>query len=183
MLGKDSGMNLPGNFLTSFMLSIEKKSIKYLTSQFTKPGVVDWIGVRSGRGLPLTSVDAVQAIAKVGLEGDHYASKGGKRQVTLILREHISTVASMVGMDEIDPSLLRRNIVISGINLLALKGKRFHLGTAVLEYTGECHPCSRMEENLGDGGYNAMRGHGGIRCRVLESGVIGVGDELVVFSD
>lgn len=180
MLGEYSKRNLFAIFLPSFMLPIEKKSIKYLTSQFTKPGVVDWIGARPGRRLPLTQVDTVQATAKVGLAGDHYASKGGKRQVTLILREHITAVASMVGMAEIDPSLLRRNIVVSGINLLALKGKRFRLGTAVLEYTGECHPCSRMEENLGDGGYNAMRGHGGITCRILESGVIGVGDELIV---
>ncbi len=174
--------NLTGISLLSSMLSIEKKSIKYLTSQFTKPGVVNWIGIRPERRRPLKSVDRIQAVAKIGLEGDHYASKGGKRQVTLILREHMQAVASMVSMDEIDPSLLRRNIVVSGINLLALKGKRFRLGEAVLEYTGECHPCSRMEENLGDGGYNAMRGHGGITCRVLESGVIGVGDELVVFS-
>lgn len=169
--------------LLSSMLSIEKKSIKYLTSQFTKPGVVDWIGIRTARKLALRSVDKVQAVAKVGLEGDHYASKGGKRQVTLILREHITAVASMVGTGDIDPSLLRRNIVVNGINLLALKGHRFRLGTAVLEYSGECHPCSRMEENLGDGGYNAMRGHGGITCRVLESGVISVGDELVVLGE
>lgn len=162
------------------MLPIEKKSIKYLTSQFTKPGVVRWIGVRSGRGLPLTKKDSVEAKTGIGLEGDHYASKGGKRQVTLIQKEHIGAVASMTGLDEIDPSLLRRNIVVEGVNLTALKDKRFRLGTALLEYTGECHPCSRMEENLGNGGYNAMRGHGGITCRILEDGVIGIGDELVV---
>ncbi|MCE7991552.1 MAG: MOSC domain-containing protein [Roseivirga sp.] len=165
------------------MLSIEKKSIKYLTSQFTKPGVVRWIGVRSDRGLPLTKKNSVEAKAGIGLEGDHYASKGGKRQVTLIQKEHIRAVASMVGSDDIDPSLLRRNIVVEGLNLSALKDKRFRLGTALLEYTGECHPCSRMEENLGNGGYNAMRSHGGITCRILEDGVIGLGDELVVEID
>lgn len=180
MLDGDLVINLSGNSLFSPMLSIEKKSISYLTSQFTKPGVVDWIGIRSERRKPLTSVSSVEAVAGVGLAGDHYASKNGKRQVTLIQKEHINAVASMVGMDEIQPSLLRRNIVVSGINLHALKDKAFKLGGAVLEYTGECHPCSRMEENLGDGGYNAMRSHGGITCRILENGVIGVGDELVV---
>lgn len=55
---------------------------------------------------------------------------------------------------------------------------RFRLGSAELVYTGECHPCSRMEENLGKGGYNAMRGHGGITCAVVKNGVINIGDAL-----
>lgn len=162
------------------MLSIEKKSIDYLTSQFAQPGVVDWIGVRSERKSPLLTQTSVEAEAGVGLTGDHYASKGGKRQITLISKEHMEAVATMMGMDAIEPGLLRRNIVVSGMNLLALKGKQFKLSTALLEYTGECHPCSRMEENLGNGGYNSMRGHGGITCRVIESGTISLKDKLVV---
>jgi MOSC domain-containing protein YiiM len=162
------------------MLSTEKKSIKYLTSQYAKAGKVTWIGLRTERRKPLDSRKSVVAQKDVGLAGDHYASKGGKRQVTLIQQEHIMAVASMMGMAEIDPTALRRNIVVSGINLHALKGKSFRLGEAVLEYTGECHPCSRMEESLGEGGYNAMRGHGGITCRILESGTISLNDELVV---
>lgn len=163
-------------------LSIDKKSIDYLTSQFPGTGRVEWIGIRPERRANLTVKKSVTALATVGLEGDHYRSKGGKRQVTLIQREHIDAVASMMDMSEIDPASLRRNIVVSGINLHALKGKRFRLGTALLEYTGECHPCSRMEENLGHGGYNAMRGHGGITANILETGVVGLKDELVVIT-
>jgi MOSC domain-containing protein YiiM len=80
--------------------------------------------------------------------------------------------------DATPPELTRRNIVVSGINLLALKDRRFQIGGAVLEATGPCEPCSRMEENLGPGGYNAMRGHGGITARVVEEGTIRVGDEV-----
>ncbi|WP_236017356.1 MOSC domain-containing protein [Roseivirga sp. E12] len=138
------------------------------------------VTIRPYRKQPPLMMTEVNAIAEVGLEGDHYASKGGKRQVTLISQEHINAVASFMGKEGIDPLLLRRNIVTSGINLLALKNRRFQIGQAILEYTGECHPCSRMEENLGRGGYNAMRGHGGITCRVIQSGRITRGDSIKV---
>lgn len=75
-----------------------------------------------------------------------------------------------------DPKVLRRNLAVSGINLLALKDRRFRVGEVILAGSGTCEPCSRMEENLGPGGYQAMRGHGGITARVLEGGTIHVGD-------
>lgn len=114
---------------------------------------------------------------RAGLQGDRYqTSTNGARQVTLIQAEHLSAIASYLGQSELDPSQLRRNIVVVGINLLALKGKRFRIGDAVLEWSGQCHPCSRMEEVLGVGGYNAMRGHGGITARIIGSGIIRIGD-------
>ena len=66
---------------------------------------------------------------------------------------------------------------------MALKGRRFRIGEALFEGTQPCDPCSRMEEALGPGGYNAMRGHGGLCARVLRDGVISVGDELVAIAD
>mgnify|MGYP000731228116 CR=1 FL=1 len=124
------------------------KSIEGLTSQFAQPGKVELITIRSKRRSVPVRLEEVIAVEQIGLEGDHYASKDGKRQVTLIAQEHLNAAASMLGKDSIDPLLTRRNIVISGVNLFALKGKQFMLGEALLEYTGECHPCSRMEENF-----------------------------------
>jgi MOSC domain-containing protein YiiM len=73
---------------------------------------------------------------------------------------------------------LRRNLVVAGCNLRALQGRRFTIGDVELEGTGECHPCSRMEEALGEGGYQAMRGHGGLNARILRGGTLRIGDAV-----
>ncbi|HTO50811.1 MAG TPA: MOSC domain-containing protein [Burkholderiales bacterium] len=140
-------------------------------------GRVRWIGLRPVRRASVTPVDTVEAIAGRGLAGDHYAHDG-ERQVTLIQAEHLAAVAAFTARPSLDPALLRRNIVVAGLNLLALKGRRFRIGGALLEGSGACEPCSRMEEALGPGGYNAMRGHGGITARVLGGGLIRVGDAV-----
>ena len=156
--------------------------IKLLLETMPQTGIVRWIGLRPERRATLLSVKEAHAIADIGLQGDHFAGKpGAKRQVTLIQHEHLQTVASILGLEDADPGLIRRNVVVSGINLLALKDKRFRIGEALLETSGLCHPCSRMEENLGPGGYNAMRGHGGITARVIESGTLAVNDKVEMY--
>jgi MOSC domain-containing protein YiiM len=157
----------------------EGQTLESLMSRFPRPGGLEWIGVRPQRGAGVEGADAAVLTTDQGIEGDHKAIKGGgDRQVTLIQWEDLPVVAAFVGRDSVDPGLLRRNLAISGINLNALKNRRFRVGAAVLEGTGYCHPCSRMEENLGQGGYNAMRGHGGITARVIEGGTVRVGDEV-----
>jgi MOSC domain-containing protein YiiM len=146
-----------------------------------KPGRVVWISVRPERRVPVKSLTEVEAIQNKGLAGDHYRGTAtSNRHVTLIQAEHLAAVASFMNLPELDPGLVRRNIVVQGINLLALKDKQFYLGEALLEMTGLCHPCSQMEEILGEGGYNAMRGHGGITARIIRSGKIRVGDEVYI---
>ena len=164
------------------------KTLPDLFGQFPRPGRVEWIGVRPQDGGRPVSVTDVRAVAGVGLQGDHYAGGAkGKRHVTLIQQEHLAVVARLLALRDgapmaipIDPAIVRRNIVISGLNLLALKNQRFRLGEALLEFTEPCHPCSAMERALGRGGYNAMRGHGGSCARLLEGGIIRIGDSLVV---
>lgn len=90
----------------------------------------------------------------------------------------MGVIGSLLNREDLDFTLTRRNILVKGINLLALKGKDFKVGNALLQYSGECHPCSRMEEALGFGGYNAMRGHGGITAKVIVGGEIRVGDSI-----
>lgn len=142
-------------------------------------GQVNWIGIRPKRKATLQPLNEVEAITLKGLAGDHFSgSATSKRQVTLIQKEHIDLIASVMQLPDLNPGIIRRNIVIEGINLHALKDRRFWVGNVLLEYTGECHPCSRMEEVLGAGGYNAVRGHGGITARIIQGGNIIVGDAV-----
>lgn len=150
-----------------------------LLRSFPREGRVEWIGVRSERRGPIHVREAVEAVTAVGLVGDHYRGRNnGKRQVTLIQAEHLAVIGSLLGEAPLDPARLRRNLVVSGVNLLALKDRRFRIGAALFEGSGLAHPCSRMEAELGPGGYNVMRGHGGLTARVIDGGVIRVGDRV-----
>ena len=155
------------------------KDLKELLATLPRQGKVEWIGVRPERRAPMILVESVEARAGKGLTGDRFAGgPSSKRQVTLIQAEHLAVIAKLLGIERVDPAVLRRNIVVSGINLLALNGCEFSIGEVVMEGSGPCHPCSRMEESFGVGGYNAVRGHGGITARVVSGGVIRVHDAV-----
>ena len=155
-------------------------SLQTLFDTLPQRGRVEWIGIRPARGESMKTLDDVMITPGKGLEGDRFEGREtSKRQVTLIQKEHLHAIASCLGQEAIDPKIFRRNIVVSGLNLLALKGKTFRIGDVVLEYTGLCHPCSKMEAALGPGGYNAMRGHGGITTRVIEGGEVALGDSVL----
>ncbi|KPJ94669.1 MAG: hypothetical protein AMJ55_05995 [Gammaproteobacteria bacterium SG8_15] len=124
-------------------------NFKDLQDTLPQRGKIQQIFIRPEKYASPLSVQQVTASSKTGLQDDHYRSSGSnKRQVTLIQYEHIAAMASLLGIDAIDASLLRRNLVVSGINLLALKDKVF----------------------------NAMRGHGGITARVVRDGTIRIND-------
>lgn len=158
------------------------KSMTELMEMLPQIGTVEWIGVRSGRDLPVAVLEEVRATAGSGLEGDRFSANNTEREVTLIQSEHVQALASLLHRESVDPALLRRNILVSGINLLALKGRAFFAGDVLFEYTGPAEPCSKMEAALGEGGFNAMRGHGGITARILEPGLIRLGDSVCVLS-
>ena len=154
-------------------------TIKELEESMPQTGTVEWIGVRTQRKGLVKELTEVEAVEDQGLIEDHYSGKpGSKRQVTLIQSEHLPVVATIMKIKAINPALLRRNIVVSGINLLSLRNRRFKVGDVALEGTGDCARCSRMEENLGPGGWNSMRGHGGITTRVVKGGKIRQGDRV-----
>ncbi len=156
------------------------KTIRDLLKPPHLTGRVEALVVRAHPRQPARRIVATQALAGIGLADDRLGQRGeaelSTRQVTLIQHEHLAVIAALAGVAEVDVGALRRNLVVSGINLIALKNARIHVGGALLEIVGPCQPCSRMEEAVGPGGYAAMRGHGGMTARVIESGAIQVGD-------
>ncbi len=153
-----------------------------LMAAFPRAGRVEWIGLRPARGQAMAAVERAEAIAGKGLLGDRYAGGSGQRGVTLIQAEHLPVIAALSGHPSVAAALLRRNVVVSGLPLAALKERRFRIGDVVLEGTGECDPCSNMEKALGPGGFNAMRSHGGLCARIIEGGVFGVGDSVIALA-
>ncbi len=165
-------------------------TLRQLVTHFGRPGRVDAILLRPARGQRAVLADRAEARVGLGLVGDRSAAARQadpkrRRQVTLIQAEHLAVVAALLGKTGIDPAGLRRNLVVSGVNLIAtrslLKGQVLCLvfgndpgaaDTAMFEVSGNCDPCSAMEAELGFGGYNAMRGHGGVTARVVREGWI-----------
>ncbi len=162
------------------MTQSQMTPLQQLLASPVRPGKLLWIGLRPAREARVVTPNTADLIAANGIAGDRYETKrNGGRQVTLIATEAIASIASYLGRDAIPPELLRRNLVTQGINLSAFKGHQFKIGPVLLEYSGECAPCSKMESTFGPGGYNAVRGHGGITARILEGGIIRLGDEIV----
>lgn len=165
-------------------------SLRQLTQHFSQLGRLEAIYLRPGRAQACLLQDQTMAIANLGLQGDRASlrpssqANGSKRQVTLLQAEHLPVIAALTGRAQVDPAVLRRNLVVSGLNLLAAKSlfkdQPMHLaiGEVVLEITGPCEPCSRMEQVLGTGGYNAMRGHGGVTARIISGGLLRSGDRV-----
>ncbi len=160
------------------------ESLRRLMTQFPHAGRLEWLSRRPRRHGDLDIVTALTLIEGQGIEGDHYSARAGKREVTLFQAEHLPVIAAFCGMSELHPEQLRRNLLISGLNLLACRQQRLAIGgDVIIEITGPCAPCSRMEQALGPGGYNALRGHGGMTARIVRGGIIYCGDSVTVAPD
>lgn len=150
--------------------------LREMMARHAQSGTLDWIGLRPGRRAAMEAVAQVE-VTVAGLAGDR--ARAGKRAVSLVQAEHLAAIGGFLGRGPVAPADLRRNLVISGLNLLSLRGREISIGAqVVLILRGPCAPCSRMEESFGHGGYAAVRGHGGLVAEVVRGGRIALGDAI-----
>lgn len=170
-------------------MNTNQSNLQTISQTVPQIGKLEAIIIRPARGANCVYLPQTKAIQGIGLADDRRGlnlntKPHSNRQITLIQEEHINVIAKLVGLNKLDPALLRRNLLVSGINLLAIKSlfkthvNYLQIGEVLLEITGECNPCSRMEILLGAGGYNAMRGHGGINAKIVQGGQLTMGDAV-----
>ena len=124
--------------------------------------------------LPVKTVDAVVAEAGLGLVGDRYH---GSRHRHVSVQSATALAAAGLALGRaIDPSGTRRNITISHGEVPARPGQRITIGTVELEVVRPAAPCRLLDDWIGPGAYESLRGRSGSICRVLAGGTIGVGD-------
>ena len=139
-------------------------------------------------GVTMAAVEEVKALAGQGIEGDRYCKRDGywtdvdECEVTLIESEALDEIGSTKGVS-VEQGEHRRNLVTRGIRLDNLLGKRFQIGTAVLEYDRPRPPCGHIETLTEAGMTRALLGRGGICARIVESGTIRANDPIVVLSE
>ncbi|TKX50467.1 MOSC domain-containing protein [Halorubrum sp. ASP121] len=151
-------------------------------------GTVERIHVASGTGGEPEPREAVEAVADCGLRGDRYFDGDGiyneqadlePSDVTFIAAEALAAAAEEYGVD-LDAGAHRRNVTTRGVALDELIGERFRVGEAVVEGTGHCEPCGYMADLAEQAdAATALDGRGGLDARIVESGTIAVGDEIV----
>jgi MOSC domain-containing protein YiiM len=147
-------------------------------------GTVEAIFVAPAGGAPMAAVAEVRAVAGRGLEGDRYMTRRGywtdvdECQVTLIRGEDLEAITAGSGVS-VAHGEHRRNLVTRGVDLRGLAGWRFRIGEAVLVYDRPRPPCRYIESITEPGMTRALAARrGGICARVVESGLIRVGDEI-----
>jgi MOSC domain-containing protein YiiM len=117
------------------------------------------------------SADEARAVSNLGLEGDKHCKPDSKRQVLLIDAETLEEMDVAAGA-------LHENIVTRGIDVQKLAaGTRVRVGAAVLELTMPCAPCPFVE-TVRPGLLQLLDGRRGVLARVIEGGVVRVGDEV-----
>ena len=146
----------------------------------TQAGRIEAIYITPVSEQPMVALDSVNAITGCGLEGDRYCidEPGEKSFENLTLIEqaaydHLATIDL-----ELPANALRRNLLTSGIELNPLLGKEFTIGGVRCLGTELAEPCNYIQGRTLPGVLKAMVGRGGLRCQILEGGLISVGDRV-----
>ncbi len=148
-------------------------------------GIVEEIYVTGRGSSPMERVKEIRAVENGGLEGDRYKEGtgywtpyGDVCEVTLIEGEDLDEIENEgLGVKNGEH---RRNIITRGVDLERLRGSRFRIGEAVLEYDRPRPPCKHIQDMTEPGMTRALRRRGGICARVVEGGLIRPRDEISI---
>ncbi|MEX0331834.1 MAG: MOSC domain-containing protein [Puniceicoccaceae bacterium] len=121
--------------------------------------------------------ESVQCVAGQGIEGDRYFGykEDFKGQITFISADVADQLQEALALPDFDRSAMRRNVLVSGVDLNTLIGKQFRIGEVVFRGSEECSPCYWMDEAVGKGAHQFLKGNGGLRCRIESTGRLSTG--------
>ncbi|MGB0035886.1 MAG: MOSC domain-containing protein [Candidatus Acidiferrales bacterium] len=124
---------------------------------------------------PMKELEEVEAVENKGFEGCIHGRGGSSRQVSLMDSETLGRLVIPAGA-------VKENITTQGVDFHTLKiAQRLRIGEALLQITGPCEPCSRMDE-IRMGLQEELRGQRGWLCRVIEPGKIRRGEGIEVMA-
>jgi MOSC domain-containing protein YiiM len=129
--------------------------------------------------------DRIEVRADFGIVGDRYAGKRAHRDaaVTVLAVESVESLVAELGTGPLDPLLARRNIVLRGAEVEALRGRRFSLdcgaGAVLLRGGRPANPCAWLDVALAPGAHRGLRGRGGVRCAPESDGILRLGPAVL----
>ena len=133
---------------------------------------------------PLLEVPQIECVAGHGIRGDRFYDyrDNYKGQITFFSFEVFERLAQHFGMTDKSAGVVRRNIVVSGVELNDLIGEEFSIQGVRLRGTAHCKPCYWMDQAIAPGTEKFLEGNGGLRAQILSDGVIAVGDAQLVLA-
>ena len=141
------------------------------------------IGITNNNNQKIKEVSSIKVLANQGIVGDRHFKEFNDpfSQLSLIESENIDYYNIKYGLD-IPYIDFRRNIITKGIQLNDLVGKKFQIGKVELEGVDLCRPCRHLCEVLNqDNIIKEFLRRGGLRCQILSSSNIEVGNKIKVF--
>lgn len=123
---------------------------------------------------PIVEVASVECVAGRGLRGDRFFDHKDdyKGQITFFSWEVYEYLCRQLGIRDKQIGVLRRNAITRGIDLNTLVGRVFEVQDVQFQGMAECSPCYWMNTAFGPGAEDALRGRGGLRARILTSGIL-----------
>jgi MOSC domain-containing protein YiiM len=126
---------------------------------------------------PAVPVEQIECVAGRGVRRDRFFDyrPDYKGQITFVAMETLERIQQILKLESIPPGATRRNVHTRGVDLNALIGATFELGGLKFQGTEECRPCEWMNQAIAPGAEDLLRGHGGLRAKILSDGILRVG--------